>query len=368
MQNNTRNTSKPKFDIDLSQDKYASRYDRILNILFYAKEIPTDLYKHLNMSHENFRKAISIMKKKGLVTRICRDGVMGYILTAKGREMTYWGDYAKYRDCIDEDGRQYDIKHRTRKRQFAYLYALFDRVGISYETFAKPSITEVTYYGDRVYFYTALDLKRMLGFKSTVFKGSRLMGFLIGRNRIIAVYRTNYEMKVFGRQEAIVPEIVRRCFSTPVYSAIVICDDERAVINITRQVIDNRRNDYRKGINTADYRWFYVFPSDDTFMSHLEDLYTDYSETVERLIEQNEIETSEKDSEGRYRYNIGTGFYLDQPVWLCPGNVNVYTLKYFIYNAERNSKKHYIFCKERDLDATRKIAETMNLRVGRIID
>ena len=366
MHNNIRNTSQPKYIIDLSQDKYASRYDRILNILFYAKEIPTDLYKHLNMSHDNFRKAISIMKKKGLVSRISRDGAIGYVLTSKCREMAYWGDYSKYRDCIGEDGRQYDIKHRNRKRQFAYLYALFDRVGISYETFAKPSITEVTYFEDQVYFYTALDLKRMLGFKSTVFKGSRLMGFLIGRSRIIAVYRTNYEMKVFGRHEAVVPEIVRQCFSAPVYNAIVICNDERAVINITKQVIDNRGNDYKKGVNTAEYKWFYVFPGDDSFLSHLEDLYTDYSETVDRLIEQNKIETSERDSEGRYRYISGTGFYQDKPVWLCPGNVNVYTLKYFIYDAERSRKTHYIFCKERDLNATTEIAEMVNLRVGLI--
>ena len=367
MQKNTQNTNQPKFNIDLSQDKYASRYDRILNILFCSKEIPTDLYKHLNMSHENFRKAISIMKKKGLVTRISRDGAIGYILTSKGRDMTYLGDYMKYRDCVVEDNRQYDIKRRNRKRQFAYLYALFDRVGIPYETFAKPPITEATILDDKVYFYTALDLKRMLGFKSTVFKGSRLMGFLIGKGQIVTVYRTNYEMKIFGQHEAIVPEILKQCFSAPVNNAIVICNDEQAVINISKQVIENHGNDYKKGINTAQYRWFYIFPSDDSAYSHFEDLYKDYSETVERLIEQNDIETSEIDSKGRYRYIVGTGFYQDKPVWLCPGNVNVYKLKFFIYDAEHDRKTHYIFCKERDLNATKEIAETMNLRVGRII-
>ena len=368
MQNNTRNTSQPKFDIDLSKNKYASRYNRILNILFYSKEIPSDLYKHMNMSHDNFRKAISILKLRGLVTRISRDGAIGYTLTAKGREQTIYLDYIKYRDIVGEESRQYDIKHRNRKRQFAYLYALFDRVGIAYETFAKPPINEVTYLSDKVYFYTALDFKRMLGVRATVFKGSRIMGFLIGKGQIITVYHTNHELKTFGQQEMIVPELLKQSFSAPIHSAVLICDDEQDVIHITRQIIENQGNDYKKGVNTAQYKFFYVFPSNDSAYSHFADLYTDYSDTVERVVEQKEIETSERDSEGNYRYILGTGFYRDSPVWICPGNVNVVTLKYFIYSARRNRKTHYIFCKERDQNATRWIAETMNLRVGRIID
>lgn len=40
------NEKKPVYHIDLSKDKYDSRYDRILNILYYSKEIPSDLYQH----------------------------------------------------------------------------------------------------------------------------------------------------------------------------------------------------------------------------------------------------------------------------------------------------------------------------------
>ena len=366
MQNNTRKTNQPKFNIDHSQDKYASRYDRILNILFFSKEISTDLYKHLNMSHENFRKAISIMKKKGLVTRISRDGAIGYILTSKGRDMTYLGDYMKYRDCVLEDNRQYDIKRRNRKRQFAYLYALFDRVGIPYETFAKPPITEVSYLDDKVYFYTASDLKRMLGFKSTVFKGSRLMGFLIGKGQIVTVYRTNYEMKVFGKHETIVPLLLQQRFAAPVHSAVMICDDEKAVINITKQIIKNRENDYKKGVNTAQYKSFYVFPSDDSFFSRFEDLYTDYSDILDILIDYNEIETSDRDSKGRYRYTVGDGFLQDRPVWICLGNVNVVTFKYYINDAERYDMRSFLVCRERDLSAMKEITETMNLKLNLI--
>ncbi len=89
---------------------------------------------------------------------------------------------------------------------------------------------------------------------------------------------------------------------------------------------------------------------------------------MNRLIERNEIDTSETDSEGSYRYNNGTGFYRDNPVWICPGNVNVVKLKFFIYDAERNKNTHYIFCKERDLNAMKEIVESGNLRVGKIIE
>lgn len=366
MQNNIQNTNQPKFSIDLSQDKYTSRYARIMNILLYAKEIPTDLYQHMNMSHDNFRKAISIMKQKGLLKRISRDGAIGYILAAKGRDMVRRSEYMRYWDRVFEDNRQYDIKRRNRKRQYAYLYALFDRVGIPYETFDKPPITDVTYLDDKVYFYTALDLKRMLGYKSTVFKGSRLMGFLIGKGQIITIYRTNYEMKVFGKHETIVPLLLQQRFAAPVHSAVMICDDEKAVINITKQIIKNRENDYMKGVNTAQYKSFCVFPSDDSFLSRFEDLYTDYSETLDILIDYNEIETSDRDSKGRYRYTVGDGFLQDRPVWICLGNVNVVTLKYYINDAERYDMRSFLVCRERDLSAMKEITETMNLKLNLI--
>lgn len=366
MQNNIQNTNQPKFNIDLSQDKYTSRYARIMNILLYAKEIPTDLYQHMNMSHDNFRKAISIMKQKGLLKRISRDGAIGYILAAKGRDMVRRSEYMRYWDCVCEDNRQYDIKRRNRKRQYAYLYALFDRVGIPYEAFDKPPITDVTYLDDKVYFYTALDLKRMLGYKSTVFKGSRLMGFLIGKGQIITIYRTNYEMKVFGKHETIVPLLLQQWFAAPVHSAVMICDDEKAVINITKQIINNRENDYMKGVNTAQYKSFFVFPSDDSFFSRFEDLYTDYSETLDILIDYNEIETSDRDSKGRYRYTVGDGFLQDRPVWICLGNVNVVTFKYYINDAERYDMRSFLVCRERDLSAMKEITETMNLKLNLI--
>lgn len=364
MKNNTKNTNQPKFNIDLSLEKYESRYDRILNILFYAKEIPSDLYKHINMSHENFRKAISILKQRGILTRISRDGAIGYILTNAGKLLTSHPHYMKYRECIEDDSRQYDVKRRNRKRQFAYLYALFDRVGIPYESFAKPSITEATAQSNKVYFYTALDFKRMLGIGSTVFKGSRILGFLAGRGKIIPVYRTNHDLKTFSKQEGLLPYFLNQVYSVPVSDAILICNDEKAVIDITKQIIANSGNDDKKGINTANYKEFFVFDSGDNFYSRFEDLYTDHSDLMQRLIEQNYIETTDRDKEGRYRLLIGTGFYRDNPVWICPGNINVVTLRLFVLNAKKNEKSNYIFCQERDLEMLREIAEDMNVVVG----
>lgn len=362
MKNNTKNTGQPKFSIDLSQDKYESRYDRILNILFYAKEIPSDLYKHINMSHDNFRKAISILKQRDILTRISRDGAIGYILTANGRKLTYWVKYMKYRDCIGDERRQYDIKRRSRKRQFAYLYALFDRMGIPYESYNKPDIVEA-FDHNKVYFYTALEYKRMLGIRSTAFKGSRVLGFFVGKGRIIPVYRTNHHMKTFSKEEALLPLFLQQFFSIPVSEAILICNDERSVINITKQIISNTGNDEKKGVNTAKHKRFYIFDSGDNFYSRFEDLYTDYSELMQRLIEQNNIETTDRDKEGNYRLLIGTGFYRDNPVWICPGNIDAVTLRLFVINANRNGKINFIVCQERDVDTLKKIVENSSLSV-----
>ena len=361
MNNNTKNTSQPKYSIDLSQDKYESRYDRILNILFYAKEIPSDLYKHINMSHDNFRKAISILKQRDILTRISRDGAIGYILTANGRKLTYWVKYMKYRDCLGDERRQYDIKRRARKRQFAYLYALFDRMGIPYESYNKPDIGEA-FDRNKVYFYSALEYKRMLGIRATAFKGSRVLGFFVGKGRIIPVYRTNHDLRTFSKQEALLPFFMQQFFSIPVSEAILICNDERSVINITKQIIANTGND-DKGANTAKYKRFYVFDSGDNFYSRFIDLYANHSELTHRLIEKNYIETTNRDKEGNYRLLIGTGFYRNNPVWFCPGNIDAVTLRLFARNARINEKMNYILCQERDVDTLKKIVENSSLSV-----
>lgn len=159
---------------------------------------------------------------------------------------------------------------------------------------------------------------------------------------------------------------MRRYFPVPVDTAILICNGSESIVNISDQIIDNRGNDYRIGVNTAQYKHFYVLPSDDTFLSRFEDLYTDHTAMLNRLIDQNEIETSDRDDEGRYRFKIGTGFYRDDPVWLCPGNIDMVTLKLFISHAERNGKKNFIFCQERDTAALREIVKNTSIRVGAI--
>lgn len=365
MKNNTKNTSRPKFNIDLSQNKYKSRYDRILNILFFAKEIPSDLYQHMNMSSANFRKAISILKQRGWIKRISRDGAIGYILTNSGKRLTSYSlEYLKYSDCIEDDSRQYDIKRRSRKRQFAYLYALLDRMGIPYQSYNKPDIVEA-FDRNKVYFYTALEYKRMLGIRSTAFKGSRVLGFFVGKGRIIPVYRTNHNMKTFSKEEALLPFFLQQFFSIAVSEAILICNDERSVINITKQIIANSGND-EKSVNTAKYQRFYVFDSGDYFYNRFEDLYANHSELMQRLIAQNNIETTDRDDEGNYRLLIGTGFYRDNPVWICPGNIDAVTLRLFVINAIRNGKISFITCQDRDLEIMREIVPSILLRVNSI--
>ena len=350
----------PKYHIDFSKEKYASRYNRILNILFYAKEIPSDLYQHMNMSSANFRKAISILKQRGWIKRISRDGAIGYILTNSGKRLTSYSlMYLKYSDCIEDDSRQYDIKRRSRKRQFAYLYGLLDR-----ESYNKPDIVEA-FDRNKVYFYTALEYKRMLGIRSTAFKGSRVLGFFVGKGRIIPVYRTNHNMKTFSKEEALLPFFLQQFFSISVSEAILICNDERSVINITKQIIANSGNN-EKSVNTAKYQRFYVFDSGDYFYNRFEELYANHSELMQRLIAQNNIETTDRDDEGNYRLLIGTGFYRDNPVWICPGNIDAVTLRLFVINAIRNGKINFITCQDRDLEMMREIVPSISIRVNSI--
>ena len=289
MTDTSKSISNPKYKIDMSINKYKSRYERLLNILFYSKELPTDLYNQMNMTNINFKKTISILKQREIVRCMYANDTKGYILTTKGKQLTLYHRYMKYRNCLDSERRQYDLPHRQRKRQFAYLYALLDRAGIIYEDFLKPSIDEVIISDNNVFFYTALDFKRMLGIDATIFNGSKSLGFFIGRGKIVPVYRTNQLLRSFAISEAKVPEYMKKIFKIPVNEAVLICESDKAVADITNQLLQRSKIITSSRINMVKYKFFYIFPSDDSFLSYYNDLYTELSSTRQAIIEQYRI-------------------------------------------------------------------------------
>ncbi len=349
----SKNADNPKYKIDMSRDekKYNSRTDCLLNILFCSSELPNDLYNQMNISYDCFRQNISRLLRRGLIQRVSADGAAGYQLTLKGKSLTRELNYIKYREYIEsETDRHYSIKRRRRKRQQAYLFALLDRAGIPYEIFSKPSFEEAIH-SDKVYYYEALDFKRLIGYESTAFQGSKVLGFFIGKKKIIPVYKTNMVVSSFGKHETLVPEALMRHFGITVNTAVLLCSDVGGALS---QIIDGY-NYYNERINTAGYQYFYLLSTGDDFLSQLHDLYKDYSSTECEIIERYHIDTSEKDRRGRYRYMIGTGIIDNIPVWICPGNVNSVTLRPFILNAEQNDQLSLIFCKHRDANNLKKI-------------
>ena len=360
----SKNADNLKYKIDMSEGKYRSRRDGLLNILFHSAELPNDLYKEMNLSYDYYRKLISDLLQSGLIRRVSEDNLAGYQLSLKGKKLAYTEiNYLKYRPCVEEEfDRHNSAKRRRRKRHFAYLFALFDRVGITFEVFAKPPIQEVDVNADKVYFYTALEYKHMINIESTPFKGSKLLGFLIGRGKIISVYRTGFLMPTFGKHEVLIPEYVKRYFSAPLNTAIMICDSGSSVTHILHQIIEGKSYE-KNSVNTAGYKNFYVLPSDDSFISHLDDLYFDHTETERELIDRYRINTSDKDADGRIRFLFGTGFIDDDPILLCPGNVNAAKLKYFVLNAGQKSRLSYIFCRYRDLTVLQELTKDKPIKV-----
>ena len=360
----SKNVQNSKYKVDMSQGKYRSKRDGLLNILFHASELPNNLYVEMNLSYDYYRKLISDLHQLGLIKRVSQDGMAGYQLTLKGKRLANTEiNYLKYHPCVEEESdRHYSAKRRRRKRQFAYLNALFDRAGVPYEVFAKPSIQEVDVYDKKIFFYTAVEFKRMIGIEATPFQGSKLLGFLIGQGEIVSVYRTDFRMPVFGKHEARISEYVQRYFSVPLTTAIMICNSELSVTHLITQIIEGKSYD-KKSVNTAEYKNFYILPSDDSFLSHLNDLCIDHTETEQRLIERYRIDTSDIDVNGRTRFLFGTGFIDDSPVLICAGNVNAAKLKYFVLNAGKTSRLSYILCKYRDLATLQKVAKDYPIKV-----
>ena len=103
-------------------------------------------------------------------------------------------------------------------------------------------------------------------------------------------------------------------------------------------------------MNMANYKYFYVLPSNDTFLNHFFDLYEDHTETEQRIIRKYNIDTSGINRYGKPRLMVGTGYIEDSPVMIYSGNINVVSLKMFIRNAVLYRIGGYIFCKERDAE------------------
>lgn len=360
----SKNADDPKFKVDMSEGKYRSRRDGLLNILYHSTELPNNLYRQMNLSYDYFRKLISDLLRLGLIKRVSQDGMAGYQLTLKGKRLTNTEiNYLKYRPCVEEEtDRHYSAKRRRRKQQYAYLYALFDRAGVPYEVFAKPPIQDADVNDKKIYFYTALEFKRMIEIEATPFKGSKLLGFLIGRGRIISVYRTDFWMPVFGKHEKWIPEYVQRYFSVPLSTAIMICWSDSAATHLFTQIIEGKSYQ-KKNVNTAEYKNFFVFPSDDRFLKRLNDVYSDHRQRENNLIERYGINTSDRDAKGRIRFLFGTGFIDDDPVLICAGNVNAVKLKYFVLNAGKTSRLSYILCRYRDLSVLQKVTEGYPVKV-----
>ncbi|MBQ3265945.1 MAG: hypothetical protein IJH07_09250 [Ruminococcus sp.] len=228
----------------------------------------------------------------------------------------------------------------------------------------KPPISEDAVMNDDVFFYTALDFKRVLGIESSLIKGSSVFGFLVGKGMMIPVYKTYQLLQSFGSHEALVPEYIRRYFHIFADSAILICDDTEAVVDISNQLIRGISYDKKnRSMNTAQYQHFYVLPSDDSFLSHYNDLYADHTETEQRIVREYNIDISDTDKYGNPRIVVGTGYIESFPALVYAGNVDVVSLEMFILDAEYCSQDSYIFCTERDAEALKRITKGTPVRV-----
>lgn len=366
MSRTPRSKSTSKYHLDMSVNKYRTREEELLNILFYSKELPNDLYKHMNISYDNYRKYLSFLMKKRYIKKIHKDRTIGYILTTEGKKLTRTKlEYQKYKEITEDNDRHVtDIRRRYRRRQFAYLYVLFDRAGVIYESHKKPILNVNTVHSVEVYFYTALDVKRLIGDEATILQGSRLLGFFIGKEKIIPLYRTNYVLNPFTVTENYIPKFISDHFYVEANTAVLICNNSDVVTRISEQLVHNNSAENDIEVKTAEYKYFYVFPDDDNFLSYYEDLYMDYSMIERELIEQYRINTGEVSDDGIMRVNLGTG-YIDNkfPVLIYPGNINLVQLKSFIRDIELSKLPCYIICRERDKDRIETLSSKIDANI-----
>ena len=66
--------------------KYHLRYEQLIQYLFLAGEVPTNLYEYMGISNNNYRKLFFKLRSSNIIRTVRSGSLCGYTLTANGKE------------------------------------------------------------------------------------------------------------------------------------------------------------------------------------------------------------------------------------------------------------------------------------------
>lgn len=333
---------------DYLPNKYKFRKEQILHLIILSGEIPSTLYNDLFISRSNFSSVISRLSNEGFVKSIKGNSLTGYVLTSDFKNRIIQSEkYKEYRNEITNSST--DIQKRRRMRTFAAAYAMFDYLGIVYENFRKPQITNdmLNEKKSEMAFYTAKEFKQTQPVNGITIIGSKSYGLMIGHKCVIPLYITRYDMQTYTSVEFKFIRLVEAYFKAPCNAAILLSDNENSIISISKSIINNEV----KGKDITDYGYYnnlYLIKKDKHTKLQFWLLYN--SQSIEdKLKKQFCIESKET-------YMVNDGYIENKPV-LFMLNYDVARLKAFLIYVGMHSIDSYIICFDYMFNALKTVSE-----------
>ena len=335
----------PKKRINLP-DKYKYSYEQLLQLLYYSGELPFDLYKYLDITAINYQKQISNLVHKGMVRKVYGEQLGGYVLTVEGKAAIENNTQIPKHN-LETNTRKREIQKRRRMQLYARLYALLDKEGIRYEQGEKSKIEHFEVSDERLEFYSAAEYKKLLKTQSASFKGTRVFGYMTGKENLYPVYMTNSRLPEFSNVEVNFIGKIRNDFfqGAGIRKAILLCKDLKAIGNILTDYY-NFLNDegikFGKGQDIFASNCFddmYVVPTSEYFTDYFYSIYEDREKTKLNLIREHNIKI--KVSKSVY---VEDGFFSSTEPVLMMFNVEINRYKKFVSFVKDKKMHGYLMC------------------------
>ena len=318
--------------------KYKFRYEQILNIMALSGEVPTNLYKYIDITDDTYRRAISDLRKKGYIQTNSGNSLRGYVLTKEGKNYLCESGELSLRP-EDIAVKSTDIQKRRRSQYFAALYATFDKLNIRYEPANKPTRAEHSKASNEIIFYAANEYKNELQERGATFKGSRTQGILVGKNTVFPIYVTNKQLIEFNKAEfGLVNQLSKDYFNGgEINNAIIFCPDTGATGEILNSLM--HFEEIGKGVNilrTSYFKDVFIIPMDDHLQTSFQTLYND-----KRI---REVLTKQLNINTKNTYYQCDGYLNDNESVLFMLTLTAAKLKTFLSINKRKNTKGHIIC------------------------
>lgn len=170
---------------------------QLMELTALSGECSIDVPSHLNIGQSYQEKLITQLKEKGLIKTHYKDKLRGYRLTAKGKTFLLHQNIDRFSFYLegnsDTNRPRSDLPRRLRLQQAFLTYTLLLQADVQIFRDEKPNLFGEKSDGIRQIaypvFYHSREMKE-LGAETIKIANSRIMGILLAKNCIYAVFYT----------------------------------------------------------------------------------------------------------------------------------------------------------------------------------